>query len=66
MMDGLGDEFLARAGFADKQNRGVRLCHLPREAIHLLHGAARTDEAFDGRSRLWIERSHAGSLRFRG
>ena len=58
-MHGLGDQFFARAGFAQQQHRGVRLRDLPGEAIHLLHGTAGTDDAFERRSRLWIERRQA-------
>ncbi len=45
LMDGLRDEFLARAGLAPDEHRGSGRRSLFNGAIHLAHGWALTDEA---------------------
>ena len=50
LMNGFGDQFLASAGFAEKQYGGVGLGDLAGDAIDLLHSRAGADEAGKQRS----------------
>ena len=49
-VDRLGDQLLARARLAQQQHRGVRLGHLPREAVDVLHRRAGADQTGDRRA----------------
>ena len=44
-VDGVGDQLLAGAGFAEQQHRRAGAGHLPRGAEHLGHGGAGADDA---------------------
>ena len=44
LVDRLGDQFLAGAGLAQEQHRGVGLGHLPRQPIDVLHRRPRADQ----------------------
>ena len=59
-VDGLGDQFLARARLAQQQHRGVRLGHLPHEPIAMLHGRPGADQARDRRTMIAVRAVSGG------
>ena len=54
VVDGVGDEVLARAALAADQHGRVAVGHLLDQPVHLLHRVARADHVVHGESRLQL------------